>query len=200
MAETKDALPETTSPEAAAIDQAFESAPSAGDEGDLRAEVARLQADLQEANDRALRTHAELENFRKRSRREMEDERRYAALPIMRDVLNVCDNLDRAIEAAEKNTAGSGLLEGVKMVSLQLTTYLEQHLCRRIAAVGEPFDPHRHEAISQESSNEYPPGVVTRLTRHGYQLHDRVIRPAQVMVSTGAPQLAATATAAETEK
>ena len=200
MAETKDTLPETNSPAAAAVDQAFDSAPSAGDEGDLRAEIARLQAEVQEANDRALRTNAELENFRKRSRREMEEERRYAALPVMRDILNVCDNLDRAIEAAEKNTAGSGLLEGVKMVSLQLNTYLEQHLCRRITAVGEAFDPHRHEAIAQEPSAEHPAGVVTRVTRHGYQLHDRVIRPAQVMVSTGVPQPAATATAAETEK
>ena len=188
MTETKDALPETNSSEEAAVDQAFGSATSTKDEGDSRAEVARLQTELQEANDRALRTHAELENFRKRSRREMEDERRYAALPVMRDILNVCDNLDRAIEAAEKNAAGSSLLEGVKMVSLQLNTYLEQHLCRRIAAVGETFDPHRHEAIAQEPSAEHPAGVVTRLTRHGYQLHDRVIRPAQVMVSTGAPR------------
>ena len=99
MTETKDALPETNSSEEAAVDQAFGSATSTKDEGDSRAEVARLQAELQAANDRALRTHAELENFRKRSRREMEDERRYAALPVMRDILNVCDNLDRAIEA-----------------------------------------------------------------------------------------------------
>lgn len=147
----------------------------------------KLRIEVREANDRALRAVAELENYRKRVRREMEDERRYAALPVMRDILNVMDNLQRAIESAEKNNATNGLLEGVKMVAIQLETYLEQHNCKRIAAVGTNFDPNFHEAIAQEASTEHASGIVTRVARHGFQLHDRVIRPAQVMVSTGNP-------------
>jgi molecular chaperone GrpE len=148
-------------------------------------EIEKLKAEVREANDRALRSYAELENYRKRARREMEDERRYAILPLVRDVLNVVDNLQRATEAAEKTDSANNLLAGVKMVAVQLQTYLEQHHCKPIQAIGQPFDPNQHEAIAQEPSNEYPAGTVTRVTQSGYMLHDRVVRPAQVMVSTG---------------
>lgn len=154
---------------------------------DVASEWVRLQGECREANERALRAQAELENFRKRSRREMEEERRYSALPLIRDLLSVMDNLDRALEAAEKNQHAAGLVEGVKMVVTQFMAYLEQHGCRRIPAVGLPFDPHQHEAIAQEASAEHAAGVVTRIARHGYLLHDRVVRPSQVLVSTGAP-------------
>ena len=171
--------------EQVAAENAAASAASATNE--LQSEVAKLRGEVLEANDRALRATAELENFRKRARRELEDEKRYAAMPLLRDLLNVLDNLDRAIEAAEKTTSASGLLEGVKMVSLQLTTYLDQHQCRRIPAVGTEFNPNYHEAIAQEPSAEQPVGYVTRVARHGYSLHDRVVRPAQVLVSLGPP-------------
>ena len=75
------------------------------------------------------------------------------------------DNLDRALEAAERNQTMSGLLEGVKMVAVQFNAYLEQHGCRRIPAVGLAFDPHQHEAIAQEPSTEHAAGIVTRIAR-----------------------------------
>jgi molecular chaperone GrpE len=148
-------------------------------------ELTRLQDELRSADDRLLRAQAEFENYRKRVRREMEDERRYAALPLIRDLLSVADNLNRAIESAEQSGSTSGLLEGVKMVAGQLDNVLEQHHCRRIEAEAEPFDPHLHEALAQEPSDEHPPSTVTRVARVGYRLHDRVVRPSQVFVSTG---------------
>ena len=140
---------------------------------------------LKEADDRALRAQAELENFRKRARRDMDEQRRYANLPLVGDLLPAIDNLDRAVEAAEKDENATGLLAGVKMVAEQIRAILAQHSCVRIEANERPFDPNVHEAIAQEPSNDVPAGNVTRVVRSGYQLHERVIRPAQVMVSTG---------------
>ena len=147
--------------------------------------VANLEQQVREANDRALRSHAELENFRKRSQRELVDERRYAVVPFARDLLAVVDNLERAIEAAQKSPDGSALLEGVKLVADQLENVLKQHQCTRIDTVGTPFDPNLHQAIAQEPSDEHPAGTITRAAQSGYKLHDRVIRPAQVFVSKG---------------
>ena len=152
--------------------------------------IADLETQLQDANQRALRAQAELENYRKRTQREMADERRYALVPFVRDLLAVVDNLQRAIEATQTRSVTEGtkddsLLEGVKMVAAQFESVLKQHGCVQIETVGVPFDPNQHQAIAQEPSNEHPPGVVTRAMQVGYKLHDRVIRPAQVFVSTG---------------
>ena len=152
-------------------------------------EATRLAEELKQANDRTLRAQAELENFRRRLRREMEDERRYAALPLMGDVLSVVDNLDRAL-SAETGDSATALLTGVRMVQAQFLSVLERHHCRRIGDVGEVFDPNLHQAIAQEASDQIPAGHVTRVAQFGYRLHDRVVRPAQVLVSTGAPPAA----------
>jgi molecular chaperone GrpE len=149
-------------------------------------DIPQLQKDLAEANDRVLRTQAELDNFRKRSRREMEEERRYAVIPFARDLLSIVDNLERALEAAQSGNDGAGLLEGVKMVASQLQNVLAQHHCVRIETVGKAFDPNVHQAIAQEPSQEFPAGTVSREAQSGYKLYDRVIRPSQVFVSTGA--------------
>jgi molecular chaperone GrpE len=150
---------------------------------DLR--IAELEAQLKDANERALRAQAELENYRKRAQRELADERRYALVNPVRDLLPVVDNLQRAIDAAAKASDGAGLLEGVKLVAGQLDAVLKQQGCQPIETVGTPFDPNQHEAIGQEPSSEHPAGTVTRSFQNGYKLHDRVIRPAQVFVSTG---------------
>jgi molecular chaperone GrpE len=164
--------------------------------------VADLEQQVREANDRALRSHAELENYRKRSQRELADERKFAIVPFAKDLLAVVDNLERAIEAANKQidtlarSANEGkaisasadvthLLDGVKLVATQLETILKEHGAVRIDTVGTPFDPNFHQAIAQEASDEYPAGTITRAAQSGYKLHDRVIRPAQVFVSTG---------------
>ncbi len=163
--------------------------------------IADLEQQIHEANERALRSHAELENYRKRSQRELVEERRYAIVPFARDLLAVVDNLERAIEAAyagaQSKSASEGkppltpgedvasLLSGVQLVASQLESILKQHDCVRIETVGMLFDPNLHQAIAQEPSSDYPAGIITRATQAGYKLHDRVIRPAQVFVSTG---------------
>lgn len=147
-------------------------------------EVEKLRADLEDASDRVLRAQAELDNYRKRARRELEDERRYAAMPLLRDLLPVLDNIYRAIEAAEKSATAGGLLDGVKLVAQSLESVLAKHDCKRIEALGQPFDPAFHEAISQQPSTEHPPNTVVLVAQEGYVLHDRVVRPSQVIVST----------------
>lgn len=149
--------------------------------------VESLQAELDAARDRVLRVQAELENYRKRAQRTLEDERRYACLPLMRDLLTVVDNLQRAIDAAQQNEGAAGLLEGVTMVAEQLRLILKQHHCEEIPADNARFDPNLHEAIAQFPSEEHEPGQVTQVTQTGYQLHDRVIRPSQVIVAAPRP-------------
>ena len=147
-------------------------------------EVEKLRADLQEAGDRVLRAQAELENYRKRARRELEDSLRYATMPLMRDLLPVLDDLGRAIQAAEKAGEPIALTDGVKMVAQKLEEVLARHDCKKVEALGQPFDPTVHEAISQQPTTEYPPQSVMLVAQDGYTLHDRVVRPSQVSVST----------------
>jgi len=173
---------EQTSPvEAAGID-----AESVAD--GLAADLESLQAELQEAQDRALRSSAELENFRRRAYRQMEEERRYANLDLLRDLLPVWDNMGRAVEAAEKAGEADVLLAGFKMVCTQLESTLERYHCVKIDALGEPFDPNLHEAISQMPSSDHPAGTVLHVTQVGFRLHDRVVRPSQVVVSAASPE------------
>lgn len=153
-----------------------------GDESE-GAELEQLRVDLREATDRVLRAQAELENYRKRARRELEEERRYANLPLLRDLLPVVDNIQRAIAAAEKTPDGGGLLDGIRMVAGSLEATLARHHCKRISALNESFDPAVHEAIAQQPAADVPPHTVVAVAQDGYMLYDRVVRPAQVVVS-----------------
>ncbi|MCO6454483.1 MAG: nucleotide exchange factor GrpE [Pirellulaceae bacterium] len=148
-------------------------------------ELARLRLELDEANRRVLLTQAELENFRKRTRRDLDDALKYASLPLLRDILAVADNLQLAIQAAEKHPENAGLLEGVQMVYRQLGDVLRAHHCVEIEAAGANFDPDLHEAIMYQPHDEHPEGTITQVVRGGYRLHDRVVRPPQVCVSRG---------------
>jgi molecular chaperone GrpE len=154
----------------------------------LSGTVEQLRVELEQAKDRVMRCQAELDNYRKRAAREMEDHVRYANIGLIRDLLPVLDNIQRAIEAAEKSTDGSGLLDGVKLVAQQLHGMLEQHHCVKIEALHAPFDPHLHHAILQQPAHEHPANTVIMVTQDGYQLHDRVVRPSQVIVSTNSTE------------
>ncbi len=162
-------------------------------------ELEQLRAELEDAKDRALRMQAELENYRKRVARQMDDERRYANLPLIRDLLPVLDNVGRAIEAAEKTHQTASLLEGFKIVAGQLESVLKRHDCSRIDAVGEPFDPNLHEAVFQQPTGEHPANTVLQETQTGFRLHDRVVRPSQVIVSAPPPDAAAAREDEQTE-
>jgi molecular chaperone GrpE len=144
----------------------------------------KIQAELQAAKDRELRCRAELDNYRKRAARELDEQSRYANMALLRELLPVLDNIERAIAAADQHTDAAALLDGFKMVQQQLEEVLKSHACLRIEALHAPFDPNLHHAVMQQPSDEHPANTVLMVTQNGYQLHDRVVRPSQVIVST----------------
>jgi len=143
------------------------------------------QEQLREAHDRLLRTQAELDNFRKRSRREYEEAQKYREMDLLRDLLPVLDNVLRAIEAADKKADVDSLRAGFRMTAQQIEKLLEAHGCATIATDGHPFDPTVHDAILQQPVAGTPPGTIVATASRGYRLHDRVVRPAQVIVAKG---------------
>jgi molecular chaperone GrpE len=120
--------------------------------------------------------------------RESDQALKYANLPLVRDLLDIIDNLNRATESARKDTAQAenvqALLSGVEMVSQQFTGVLAKYGCRPIETTGKTFDPNIHQAISQMAS-EQPAGSIAHEVAVGFMLHDRVVRPSCVIVSTG---------------
>lgn len=148
--------------------------------------IARLEAELEAMKDRYLRALAELENVRRRARLEAEEARRFANERLLSELLPVVDNLARALESAEQTPNSEGLKSGVELIYRQLCDVLARAGLQRIEAVGQPFDPNVHEAIMQvePKEGEAPHQVVEEL-RPGYKLHDRVVRPALVKVTSG---------------
>ena len=176
---------EVPSGEDLAPEQAGDSAaPGAGLES-------RLTASLEEAArnwDLYLRTRADLDNYRKRAQREKEDLGRFANENLLRELLPVVDNLERAVAHAREGGAGDdSLLEGVEMTLGQLRKVFERSGVTPVEAVGKPFDPSCHEAMGQLESDQLPPGSVVQELQRGYLLNQRLLRPAMVMVSK-APQ------------
>jgi molecular chaperone GrpE len=131
-----------------------------------------------------LRARADLENYRKRAQREKEDGIRFANESILREILPVLDNLERAVEHARKgNGNAEGLLQGVEMTLSQFHKALQKFGVTPFSSVGEPFDPSRHEAMGQIESTEHPPNTVAQELQKGCLLNDRLLRPALVMVA-----------------
>ena len=155
------------------------------DAGPDAAGIEALRAELAEANDRTLRTQAELENFRKRSRREYEEAQRYREIDLLRDLLPVLDNVLRAVEAADKSTDVESLRSGFRMTAQQIEKLLGSHGCQTIETDGTAFDPTVHDAILQQDVPGVAAGTVVGTASRGYRLHDRVVRPAQVIVAKG---------------
>lgn len=142
-----------------------------------------LETQLKNAEERVLRAQAEIENVRKRGQRQLEDALRYGEMNLLRDILPVLDNIERAIDASESTTDVETLREGFRMTGSQIEKLLESHGCESIKTENEVFDPAVHEAISQQPGNGAVPGTVIGVTSRGYVLHDRVVRPAQVIVA-----------------
>ena len=151
-------------------------------------EIAKMQQELEQANDMMLRLAAELENYKKRVAKDRESQIKYAAQNLIEELLPILDNFERAIESANKSEDFISLLEGVKMISKQMHDVLEKKGVSRIDAVGKTFDPTMHEAVMHIASEEHPENVVVEEFQKGYMLHDRVIRPAMVAVSKGAEE------------
>lgn len=158
-------------------------------------QIAALKQEVEEFRNRAMRWQAELENFQKRINRQLAEERKYAAIDLMRDMLTVYDNLQRAIQSAEKDHEVSHLLEGLRMIIKQWEDVFKQHHCTKIEALRQPFDPHFHHAISRQATADVPPNTVLYVTQDGFVLHDRVVRPSQVVVSMALPTAGSDGTA-----
>ena len=153
-----------------------------------RAELKRLQTALAEAQDAALRRQADFENYRKRVERERTDTYNRVVADTARKLLPVMDNLSRALDAERSVESGESeefrhFLHGVQLISKQLAEVLESFGVQPIPAVGERFDPHIHEAVVTEPSDEHEPETVVEELARGYRIGDRLLRPAMVKVA-----------------
>jgi molecular chaperone GrpE len=135
--------------------------------------------------DRYMRTLADFENFRKRGEREKADFQRYALASVIRDLLPVLDNFDRALEHAEE---GDEFHKGVALIYKQLFEVLQRHGLKPVTESGVRFDPNIHEAVIREEDPSVPSHTVTAVLQKGYFLHDRLLRPAMVKVAVGGPE------------
>ena len=141
------------------------------------------EPDLEGLKDRLLRALAETENLRRRAQRDREDYVKYANETLLRDLIPVLDNLDRALNAARTAGESGTVVSGVELIQRELLRVLEKAGLSRYSAVGERFDPTRHEAIARVVSAERPPDTVVHETAAGYLLNGRVLRPAMVAVA-----------------
>lgn len=148
----------------------------------LTEQLHAAQAEALENRDHYLRARADLDNFRKRAQREKEDLVKFANETILRELLPVIDNLERALHHATVD-GEKGLLQGVELTLGQFSKVLEKFNVKAIDAVGELFDPARHEAMGQIESAEQPPNTVVQLLQKGYLLNDRLLRPAMVLIA-----------------
>jgi molecular chaperone GrpE len=154
----------------------------------LEDELAASRAEAEKNWDLYLRQRAELENFRKRSQREKEDLGRFANENLLRDLLPVLDNLERALDHARKEgETGKGLLEGVEMTLGQFQKLLEKFGVSAVDAMGEPFNPAWHEAMGQLESTAHAPNTVIQEMQKGYVLNERLLRPALVLIAKAPP-------------
>lgn len=158
----------------------FSDEPTVSREAD---EAAALRAEAAEAREKLLRTAAEFDNFRKRTRRDLEEAERRGREALLRDLLPVFDNLERALVVANQATDVKAVADGVGMVLKQFTDTLERGGIRRVATMGTPFDPQVHEAIQQVETAEQPPGTVVAEVRGGYAMGERLVRAAMVVVA-----------------
>ena len=150
-------------------------------------EVAQRQSKLEETQNRLLRSLAEFENYRRRVQKDQDDARKFESLRLVRDLLPGLDGLQRAILSAEQTGDKQVLLDGIRMVSQQFRDILKMHATEPIDALGKPFDPNVHEALTQIPSADHEPMTVLQVIENGYRMHDRVVRPARVIVSSAPP-------------
>lgn len=163
---------------------AGQASPEAGLSAEELADLRARAAQRDQLRDRMLRNRADFENWRKRIEREMTASCRFAIQELVQELLPVLDNFDRAIEQEQADGA-EAFIEGVRLIQKQLYDVLQAHGVRPIETVGRKFDPEAHEAVAMLPSSEQEPFTVIEDVRRGFRMHDRVIRPAQVVVAAG---------------
>ncbi len=147
---------------------------------------------LKDGHEKMLRAVADLDNFKKRAAKEKDEVQRFGIEKLLKDFLPVADNLDRALGHAGQASDFEGFKTGVAMTRKLFEDALGKHGLKGFSAAGKPFDPHRHEAMSQVETDEVPPNQVYQEVLKGYALHDRLVRPALVVVSKAKPAAAPT--------
>lgn len=155
--------------------------------GALEAQLAQTKAELEKFRDLAFRSSADLDNYRKRMGKEREEAIKFANSSFLERLIPVLDNFEFGLQAARSASSPASILEGMTMVQKQFQDFLSSAGIEAIDATGQHFDPQWHEAISQEENEQVPEGTVIRQLRRGYKLRDRLIRPANVVVSKGMP-------------
>lgn len=158
-------------------------------EDDLAAKLEASEKEAREHYDRLLRVSAEFENYKKRSSREMQDLAKFATEKLLKELLSVVDNLERAVASAEHDAdQPDPVLQGVHLTLNEMLKLLERYHVKPIDSLGEPFDPTFHQAMMQEEVADQPANIVVREMQKGYMLHDRLLRPALVAVSKSKEQ------------
>lgn len=151
---------------------------------EMETRLESVEQEAKEAHDRFLRVSAEFENYKKRSVREMDEFRKFANESLIREMLTVVDNLERALNSSNNdNQANSHIAEGVDMTLKEILKVFEKFNVKPIEALGKPFDPNFHQAAMREETNERPENTVLNELEKGYMIHDRLLRPAMVVVS-----------------
>jgi molecular chaperone GrpE len=148
--------------------------------------IAALEAERNDARDRMLRVAADFENYKKRVRKEQAESESKARESVLRDVLEVADNLERAASVSETADFKS-LQKGIELVNRLFQGKLERHEVRAFESKGQPFDPRIHDAVSQVPTADAPPGSVVSEIQKGYRIGDRLLRPALVVVAVAPP-------------
>lgn len=148
---------------------------------DLAAQLAAAEQEAADWKARAYRATADLENAKRRAARERDEMRKFGVTNFLKDILPVIDNLERAVQAAKD--PDEPVATGVRMVLRQFTSKAEVYGAQPFDALGQEFDPNKHEAMSQIETNDFPPGSVAQVFQRGWTLHDRLVRPAMVIVA-----------------
>ncbi len=171
-------------------DAAAEEQAVAPEEADLSEEdpVVALEAELRETKDRMLRAMAETENMRRRAARDTDEARKYAVTGFARELLEVADNLTRALDSvpgdARENDQVKPLVEGIELTQKSLAACFEKHKITKVdPAIGDRFDHNQHQAMFETETAEHAPGSVVQVMQHGYVIADRLLRPAMVSVA-----------------
>ncbi len=142
-----------------------------------------LKALIDAEKDRALRLTAEFDNYKKRTAKEIQDYKRFANETLLKQLLSVVDNLERAIDTAKQNKDDKGIIDGVKMTHKEILRIFESFEVKPLKSEGEIFDPKFHQAVTQEESESHPDNTIIKELQKGYTLHGRLIRPSMVIVS-----------------
>ncbi len=158
--------------------------PNTAATSEAQAELRQVRAERDDFLRLLREKQAEFENYQKRAARDRDQERQFAVWPLARDLLPALDNLERAMDAAVQAGDQGPLVQGVQATHTQVLDILKRFGIARIEADQQPFDPNLHQAVMQQPTAEVPPQTVIQVYQHGYTMHDRVLRPVSVVVSS----------------